>query len=197
MRLAACVERSEHAQRRRRRGTAAWRRAPGRPGRTRRRRATALGGDERQRRRSRPGRRTSSSRSPAAAGAAVRQPGRRAATSSTRPRARTARARARAASPSSNVHRASTPSAHGPRCALSSGTVAVSTGAIARPGATPNSTSTNTRMPSAAHSVPCASGRCWKCGSSLFGPQKICSRDAQHVDRRQERADHAREQPPR
>ena len=83
-----------------------------------------------------------------------------------------------------------------PTIRSSSGTVAVSTGPIARPGATPKSTSTNTRMPSAAHSVPCASGRCWKCGSSLFGPQKICLRDAQHVDRRQERADDAGEQPP-
>src|SRR5262245_61351505 len=57
---------------------------------------------------------------------------------------------------------------------MSRGTVAVSTGPSAIPGATPNSTRQNIRMTSAAHSGPSASGKCWKWGSGDGGPQKIC-----------------------
>ena len=56
----------------------------------------------------------------------------------------------------------------------SSGRVAVSTGPMAMPGATPKRTRVPTRRTRATHSGPCASGRCWKCGSAALGPQKIC-----------------------
>src|SRR5256885_1452580 len=62
--------------------------------------------------------------------------------------------------------------AHGRTIRASSGTVAVSTGAIARPGTMPKSTSTNTSTTSATHSGPRASSRWGNCGEG--GPQKIC-----------------------
>src|ERR1700752_2001654 len=55
-----------------------------------------------------------------------------------------------------------------------SGVVAVSIVPTAIHGAMPKITSVATRMPSAAHSGPCASGRCAKCGSGLCALQKIC-----------------------
>ena len=45
--------------------------------------------------------------------------------------------------------------------------MAVSTGPIAKLGATPKRMRTKTRTPSATHSGPRASGRFWKCGSCL------------------------------
>src|SRR5207302_3283220 len=54
------------------------------------------------------------------------------------------------------------------------GVVAVSMVPTAIHGATPKITSVAVRMPSAAHSGPCASGRCAKCGSGLCVLQKIC-----------------------
>src|SRR6185436_16671398 len=62
--------------------------------------------------------------------------------------------------------------AHGFTRRDSSGTVAVSTGPSAMPGAMPNSTMTAVRSTSATHSGPRASSRWWKCGDG--GPQKIC-----------------------
>src|SRR2546426_9512028 len=62
--------------------------------------------------------------------------------------------------------------AHGLTIRASSGTVAVSTGAIASPGTMPKRTSTKTRTTSATHSGPRASSRSWKWLEG--GPQKIC-----------------------
>src|SRR4029453_18294706 len=74
--------------------------------------------------------------------------------------------------PESHLERERRQRAHGFTSRESSGTVAVSTGPSAMPGAIPNSTMTAVSSTIATPSGPRASSRWWKWGEG--GPQKIC-----------------------